>query len=125
MILDPKLALRALGLILCCKLLPLEVARNGYYYIKSVEECLERNALDDVEIAADSVNDDPEEPLFDVFLCQCPKSDEAKCVGEGIKDRDGAVGVVGKDVISYCPSEREEGESWDVSAERHTGDAGG
>ena len=104
---------------------PLEIARNSYHNIESVEESFEWNSLDNVEIAADGINDNPEEPLLDVFLCQCPKSDEAQRVREGIKDRDCAVGEVGKDIVCRSPCEGEECEGREVGTKWHAGNAGG
>ena len=63
---------------------PLKVPCHGDNGIESIESCGERNSFIKVESCQFDVDDNPYPPLFDVFLCQCPQSDEAERITEAV-----------------------------------------
>ena len=74
------------------QLLPLEEAENGDDDIKGVEAGFEGNVLVEVEDAGDDIDGNPDEPLLEVLVCQCPDTDEAEGCGEAVGQGHVAVG---------------------------------
>ena len=74
---------------------PLQISENSYDDVKSIKAGLEGNILVEVESACDHVNDNPHEPLFEVFPGKSPDADDAQRRGEGIQDRYPGVGKTG------------------------------
>ena len=77
--------------------LPFEVSHDGDDDIEAVEGGFEGDAFDDVEVTTHGIDEDPEEPLLDVFAGQRPQADKAQGIGEAVEDRHVTVGVVGED----------------------------
>lgn len=103
-------------------LLPLPISCYGNNDIKTVEGSLERYAFDNIEITADDVDNNPEEPLLDIFASQSPKTYEAKSIGKGIEERNCGVGKGDEDIICGSPCQEEEYEGRQVQPTRHEGD---
>ena len=82
---------------------PFEISHGGDDDIESIEHGLEGNAFDNIEIAAESVDDDPEKPLFDILPRQGPQSDKTHGVGESVGHGHRAVGEPGEDEPGGCP----------------------
>ena len=75
---------------------PAEVAEDGNDDVEAIERCLERNVLVEVEHAGDYIHCNPDEPLFQIFMCQRPDTDERQGGGESIGYGDGGVGKGGE-----------------------------
>ena len=75
---------------------PFQVAENGDYHVKCVKAGFERDIFIEIKGTGDYINGNPDKPLFKVFVCQSPDSDDAQGGGEAVGDRDVAVGEVGE-----------------------------
>ena len=70
---------------------PVAVAEDGHDGVETIKTGRERNLFVDIEATAHRIDYQPQEPLLDPLLRQCPHGHHAERGGEGIKDRHGAV----------------------------------
>lgn len=83
--------------------LPLEVAEDGDDDVEAVEAGLEGNVLVEIEHAGDDIDGNPDEPLLQVFVRQCPDADEAEGGGEAVGHGYVAVGERHKQPVDDAP----------------------
>ena len=93
--------------------LPLEVAEDGDDDIDAIEARLEGDILVEIEPAGDHIDDNPDEPLFQIFACQSPDTDDAQGGGEGVEYGDVAVGEARQQEIDGSPDHSGEAEPYD------------
>ena len=84
-------------------LFPLPISSDGDDHVESVEQCLERNSFHHVEVAANGIDDNPEEPLLDIFACQRPETHKAQGIGETVLQRNCRVGESYQYIIGDAP----------------------
>ena len=82
---------------------PFAVAEDGDDDIKGVKGSLERNVFMEVEDTGDHVNGDPNEPLFEVLVGECPDADKTECGGKRVGNGDCGVGESGKQPPDGAP----------------------
>ena len=63
---------------------PLEIAGNGDDDVEGVEWGLEWDVLVEIKDAGDNINGNPDEPLLQIFVGQCPNADDAEGCGERV-----------------------------------------
>ena len=85
-------------------LLPLEITEHRDDDIKSIEAGLERDVFIEIQPAGDHIDHNPYKPLFQVFASQGPDAYDAQGGGEGIEDRDVAVGETRQQKIDGDPN---------------------
>ena len=71
---------------------PTEIAEDGDNHVKGIERSLEGNVFVEIESAGDDVNNNPDEPLFEIFACQGPDAHDTEGCGETVGNGNGGVG---------------------------------
>lgn len=84
-------------------LFPLPISSDGDDHVESVEQCLERNSFHHVEVAANGIDDNPEEPLLDVFASQRPQTHKAQRIGEAVLQGHRGIGKGHQYIIGGSP----------------------
>lgn len=102
-------------------LLPLEIACYGNDDIQSVETCLEGNAFYDIQVAANHIDDNPEEPLLDVLACQGPQTHKAQGIGEAVEKWNRRIGIGRQYIIGESPCHKEEDGGRKIERPAHSG----
>ena len=88
-------------------LFPLPISSDGDDHVESVEQCLERNSFHHVKVAANGIDDNPEEPLLDVFASQRPQTHKAQRIGETVLQGHRGIGKGHQYIIGGSPSQQE------------------
>ena len=71
-------------ILFCHHLFPLEITHYGYDDVETIETGFERYAFVKIQCACHNVDYNPDEPLFQIFSCQCPYADKTQCRGETV-----------------------------------------
>lgn len=83
--------------------LPFDIPEYRYYHVKRVKACFERYFLIEIKSAGDHVDGDPDEPLLEIFVSQCPNSDDAQGRREAVGNWHGAVSEIAEYQIDSQP----------------------
>ena len=101
---------------------PAKVAEDGDDDVKTVERGLEGNVLVEVEHAGDYIHSNPNEPLFQILVSQCPDANEGQGGGESIGDGNGGVGEGGEQPPYQSPQQQENVAPEQGEVKRNVGD---
>lgn len=82
---------------------PFEISGYGDDDVETIEPSLEWDTFYYIEIAANGIYKNPEEPLFYVFPCQGPQTHKAQGIGEAILQWYRGVGKGNQNIIGDSP----------------------
>ena len=101
---------------------PLSIAQNGDDHIKRVKRGFEGNVLVKIQAAGDHIDNNPDEPLLQVFTSQSPDAHEREGCGERVGQRHPRVGEIGQEKIECKPDAQRDNGPDEGQAEGEVGD---
>ena len=105
--------------------LPLEVAEDSDDNVEGVKTGFERNVLVEIEDTGNYIDSNPDGPLFEVFMRQCPDADETKGSGEAVGQRYVAVGECHQQPVDGGPDGSDDCQPGEDEATGEMVDTGG
>ena len=82
---------------------PSEKAEDGNDDVEGIEARLEGQSLVGIECAGDDIDGNPDEPLLQILVCQCPDAYDAQGGSEAVSQRHIAVGEGDQQPVNQRP----------------------